>query len=117
MFCAYEYRLWAVPSCSTHKHLGYIPCIASKTMGQPICSLGTMARLTVYTTQQSVQGTYCAISVVLALQLWVLLMYYRWNLSSYGIIGYNVCYTDSCHLAVISNEFSLPARNVTLYLC
>ena len=34
---------------------------------------------TVYTTQQGVRGIYCAVSVVLALWLWVLLMYYRRN--------------------------------------
>ena len=51
--------------------------IPYKAMGQPICSLATMARPTVYTTQQGVQGIYCAVSVVLALGLWVLLMYYR----------------------------------------
>ena len=45
------------------------PCIPYKAMGQPICSLGTMARLTVYMTQQGVQGIYCVVSVVLALQL------------------------------------------------
>ena len=44
---------------------------------------------TVYTTQQGVQG---AVSVVLALWLWVLLMYYRQNLSSYGFLGYKASY-------------------------
>ena len=34
---------------------------------------------TVYTTQQGVRGIYCAASAVLALWLWVLLVYYRRN--------------------------------------
>ena len=42
----------------------YIPY---KAIGQP--SIGTMARLTVYKTQQCVQGIYCAVSELLALQL------------------------------------------------
>ena len=41
----------------THKYQGYFPVyIPYKAMGQPICSIGTMARLTGYTTQQGVQG-------------------------------------------------------------
>lgn len=37
-----------------------------------VCSLGTMANLTVYTAQR-VQERYCAVSEVLAVQFWVLL--------------------------------------------
>ena len=56
---------------------------------KPWVNLGTMARLTVYRTHQGVQGIVpFAVSVVLGLQLWVLLMYCRQNLSSYGFLGY-----------------------------
>ena len=85
------YRLTHGFTRYTGKYPRYIPCIPSKAMGhdQPICSLGTMARL-LFTQLSKVylQGIYCAVLAVLTLQLRVLLMYCRQNLSSYGFLGY-----------------------------
>ena len=70
---------------------------------------------TVYTTQQGVQGIYCAVSAVLALRLWVLLMYCRWNLSSYGFLGYNdVCFTLPRHIYLYHHPNIAHTKNTPI---
>ena len=59
-----------------------------------------MARLAVYTTQQGVQGIYCAVSVVLALWLWVLLM-----------LGYNNEYCQQPGNEVMKFPFMYSGTN------
>ena len=52
-----------------------------------VINLYGLTKIFFYYNVQGVQGIYCAVSAVL---LWVLLMYYRWNLSSYGFLGYKL---------------------------
>ena len=102
----------AQPEGGAHKYQEVFPY---KAMRQPICSLEAMTRLTVNTTQQSVQGIYCAVSVVLALRLWVLIMYCRQNLSSFRFPCYKLFSSEpQCTLLYLWHTFLRDIQLLTL---